>query len=200
MMKLRASRLGLSLLLLSSVATGSSDFRLAGTMSYGKDQWLAVVALPSGEQKLVKVNEPLAGGTVIAIADRVVRVRVAEGEKVYVLEGGKTVATWAAAERPAGAPIIASREIGPDFLRALDEVERRFAGSDPRLLRAELHKMLGIPPTSRVRSVNQLKIQNDTQLIATVRREARARNAVHLFLADSPQLNEVYLLPPQRKQ
>jgi hypothetical protein len=35
MMKLRASLLGLSLLLLSSVATGGSDFRLAGTMSYG---------------------------------------------------------------------------------------------------------------------------------------------------------------------
>ena len=190
----------LALALLSCSAAASSEFRLSGTMSYGEGQWLAMVELPSGEQRLVKVSEPLAGGTVVAIGDRVVRVRFADGEKVYVLENGRTIATWAAAQVPADAPIIASREIGADFLKALDEVERQFGKSGPNVVRAELNKVLGIPPTSRVKAVNQFPMQSDTQVIATVRREARARNAVHLFLEDSPQLTEVYLLPEQPKQ
>ena len=189
-----------ALALLSCSAAAASEFRLAGTMSYGQGQWLAMVELPSGQQRLVKVNEPLAGGTVVAIGDRVVRVRFADGDKVYVLENGKTIATWAAVQAPADAPIIASREIGADFLKALDEVERRFAKAEPRVLRAELHKVLGIPPTSRVKAVNQFPMQSDAQVIGTVRRAARARYSVHLFLDDSPQLTEVYLLPEQPKQ
>jgi hypothetical protein len=184
--------------LLSCVATAENDLRLAGTVSYGNGQWLAMVELPSGGQKLVRVNEPLAGGTVVAIADRVVRIRLPAGEKIYVLEGGKTIASWAVAERPAGAPIIASREIAPAFLQALDQVELRFGKSEPQVLHAELNKLLGIPPSSRVRAVNQSRMKNDAQLIAAIRREARAHNAVHLFLDNSPQLTEVYLLPQQK--
>ena len=184
-----------ALLLATLQAAAAGDMRLAGTMAYGDGQWLAVVEQPDGGQRLVRVNDRIDGGTVVGIAERTVRVRYADGERIYVLEGGRTIATWEARPVAPGTPVIASRHIDAAFVKSLEQLQSRMGEGRPEERRAEMYTLLGLPAQARIKSLNQAKVAGDVQLLAAIRRNIRTGVVNHLFLEGSSQLDEVYLLP-----
>lgn len=191
-----------TLLASAALAAAQPDYRLAGTIATGADRWIALIELPGGGQRTVRVNDRLGAGTVVAIADRRVRIAFPEGERELRLGGsGRAVA----ARAPIAADGLQVNTIYADerliaSLRAAEQAAA--AGSDAGTVQLELNRLLGLPPEARVIRVRTPgsaapPATAGAALLRSMHTRLARGHFVQLFLGGTA-ADEIYVMPPQR--
>lgn len=189
------------LLASAALAAAQPDYRLAGTISTGGDRWIALIELPGGGQRTVRVNDRLGAGTVVAIADRRVRIAFPEGERELRLGGsGRAVA----AQRPIATDNLQVNTIYADerLIASLRAAEQAAAGSDAGTVQLELNRLLGLPPEARVLRVrtpgsSAPPATAGAALLRSMHTRLARGQFVQLFLGGTA-ADEIYVMPPQR--
>lgn len=171
----------------SSVAGTGGDYRLAGTIALGEEKFLAIVEMPSGEQRIIHEGDEFDSGIVVLITQSETRIRLPDDEMVLTLVGTDSN------DEPnifAG-PMIATFNLSEKQLMSIQTLR---SNNEEKLV-ATFSSRLALPQGLRVRRIwaSQQEFASLTEALPALK-DALARGDIpHLFFEPGSGLDEIYL-------
>lgn len=173
-------------------------YRLAGTVAVGSD-FIAFLALPGGDQVLVRNGDVVGNARVAAIRDRAVQLVLPSGRVELSLAGsGQAVATIPSRDvvtSQSSQDHILQREVDKQaFDRSLAGAPRT-SGEPGAALARTFAPVLNLPANGRVLSVNGKNVDSIDRAMGTIEKVLAEGGIVYMSLDTPNGIQRVYLTP-----
>ena len=164
------------------------EYRLAGTIALGDGGFLAMIEMPTGEQRIFHVGDAFESGVVVRITDLEARIEL-PGEEWILALAGETSA--AAVATPAG-PVVASLELSDQHLKSVQALREK----RERKLVSEFSERLALPQGLQVQLVRvaQQEFESLADALPAMQKALARGEAPHLFFEPGSGLDELYLI------
>ena len=182
----------LAFMVSSAAADDTTEYRLAGTMHTGVGEWLAILELPGGEQRLLSSGDSIPGGEVVEIGATWLRLVDTEGEQTLSLEGDGSHAQRHSTD--AGfADVNASSLLQQNLKRLGESVD------DPGQLTRDLNRLLQIPGDGKIAAIDDHPVESSEESLELLLRSLGENHPVRIEVSGVEGFDAVYLTPPQEE-
>ena len=178
----------LAFILLPAVADDTTEYRLAGTMQTAVDEWLAVLELPGGEQRLLRVGDAIPGGEVVEIDAAWLRLRVRDDLLTLALEGDASHAN----QHIPDAMFLTSQA----SISLQDALKRLRAGAgNASQLAEDISRVLQIPDGGEIDAIDDHPVESSAQSLELLLRSLGENRPVRIEVSGVEGFDAVYLTP-----
>lgn len=173
-----------------AVADDKTEYRLAGTMHTGVGEWLAILELPGGEQRLLGSGDSIPGGEVVEIGATWLRLVDTEGELTLSLKGDGSHA-----RRNVPDAMFVTVDASAPLTRSLEKLAR--SGSDPGQMTKDLRRLLQIPGDGEIAAIDHHPVESSEQGLELLLRSMGENHPVRIEVSGVEGFDAVYLTPLQ---
>lgn len=178
----------LAFTMLPALAGESRDYRLAGTMNTDSGEWLAVLELPGGEQRLLSSGDSIPGGEVLEIGANWLKLTDDDGGLTLLLEGDPSDVDY----RGPDAEFV-SVNASALLLNALSELKE--SDGDASELERDIRRLLRIPGSGQIATIDDRPVDSTTQALELLMRSLNAARPVRVEVSGVEGFDAVYLMP-----
>jgi hypothetical protein len=159
-------------------------------MHTGAGEWLAILELPGGEQRLLGSGDSIPGGEVVEIGATWLKLVDTEGELTLSLKGDDSH-PWPHTADAGFADVRASAQLAT----SLEKLAK--TGNDPDQITKDLDKLLQIPRDGRIVAIDHHPVESSEQSLKLLLRSLGESHPVRIEVSGVEGFDAVYLMPPQ---
>lgn len=174
-------RFTILLAMMGMVHAAGETYRVAGIIAPADTAWLAVIELPSGEQRLVRVGDAIGEAKVL---------RISKGEVLLEFKDGTRLLQLASVESaPPSNPVAPRGILASTFRESIREMhDLADSGELPGLV-----DMDQLPSDMRIVSINGKAMSSLAQGLELIRDAVNANQLIRLTLEEGSMLPVIYL-------